>query len=292
MKLHFVGIGGIGLSGLARYMYKNGHIVSGSDIFKTKLMESLQKEGIKVNVPHSKSNIKHQDLVIYTAVAKNDNVEIVEAKKKGIKTVSRREFLPYVLNDKKVISVCGAHGKSTTSAILSSILPSFSAIIGAESKEFNSNIRYKESEFLIFEADESDGSFVDSNPYIAVVTNTEPEHMEFYNYDLKKFYNHYKEFLQKAKIRVANGDDEFIKNLDLDIKRVYLKDAKNIRYTIIDNEPKTLFEYKGVEFEIYGFGEHLVLDALLAIEVANELIPIKEIQKNIKNYKGIKKRFD
>ena len=194
MKLHFVGIGGIGLSGLARYMYKNGHIVSGSDIFKTKLMESLQKEGIKVNVPHSKSNIKHQDLVIYTAVAKNDNVEIVEAKKKGIKTVSRREFLPYVLNDKKVISVCGAHGKSTTSAILSSILPSFNAIIGAESKEFSSNIRYGDSEFLIFEADESDGSFVDSNPYIAVVTNTEPEHMEFYNYDLEKFYNHYKEF--------------------------------------------------------------------------------------------------
>ena len=185
--------------------------------------------------------------------------------------------------------MCGAHGKSTTSAILSSIFPFFSAIIGAESKEFKSNIRYKKSDFLIFEADESDGSFVDSNPYIAVVTNTEPEHMEFYNYDLESFYNHYKEFLQKAKIRVANGDDEFIKNLDLDIKRVYLKDAKNIRYTIIDNEPKTLFEYKGVEFEIYGFGKHLVLDALLAIEVANELIPIKEIQKNIKNYKGIKK---
>lgn len=292
MKLHFIGIGGIGLSGLARYMHKNGHIVSGSDIYNTKLTHSLQKEGIKVNIPHSKSNIKDQDLVIYTAVAKEDNIEIVEAKKKGIKTVSRREFLPYVLNDKKVISVCGAHGKSTTSAILSSILPSFSAIIGAESKEFGSNMRYKKSEFLIFEADESDGSFVDSNPYIAVVTNTEPEHMEFYNYDLEKFYNHYKEFLQKAKIRVANGDDEFIKSLDLDIKRVYLKDAKNIRYTIIDNEPKTLFEYKGVEFEIYGFGKHLVLDALLAIEVANELIPIKEIQKNIKNYKGIKKRFD
>jgi len=292
LKLHFVGIGGIGLSGLARYMHKNGHIVTGSDIYNTKLTESLQKEGIKVNIPHSKSNIQNQDLVVYTAVAKDDNIEIVEAKKKGINTISRREFLPYVLNDKKVISICGAHGKSTTSAILSSILPSFNAIIGAESKEFNSNVRYKNSDFLIFEADESDGSFVDSNPYIAVVTNTEPEHMEYYNYDLKKFYNHYKEFLKKAKIRVANGDDEFIKKLDLDIKRVYLKDAKNIRYTIIDNEPKTLFEYKGVEFEIYGFGKHLVLDALLAIEVASELISIKEIQKNIKNYKGIKKRFD
>jgi UDP-N-acetylmuramate--alanine ligase len=292
MQIHFVGIGGIGLSGLARYMQKNGHKVSGSDIANTKLTELLKSEGIEVNIPHSASNISNQNLVVHTAVAKPDNPELIEAKKRGIKILSRREFLSYVVNDKKVLSVCGAHGKSTTSAILSSILPDTNAIIGAESKDFGSNMRYKNSEYLVFESDESDGSFIDSNPYIAVVTNTEPEHMEYYNHDLGLFYSHYEEFLKKAEIRVANGDDEFIKRLDLPIKKVSIKDAKNIRYEIIDNKPKTVFEYKGYEFEVYGFGEHLVLDAILAIEAAREIISIDEIQKNIKKYQGIKKRFD
>ena len=292
MKIHFVGIGGIGLSGLARYMQKNGHIVSGSDIAYTKLVKQLQSEGIEVNVPHCGDNIKDQDIVVHTAVAKKDNPELVKARQKGIKTLSRREFLPYVVDSKKVLGVCGAHGKSTTSAILASILRDTNAIIGAESKDFGSNMRYTGSEYLVFEADESDGSFVDSNPYIAVVTNTEPEHMEFYGHDLGLFYSHYEKFLSKAKIRVANGDDEFIQKLNMDIKRVYIKDAKNIRYEIIDSKPKTVFEYKGYEFEVYGFGEHLVLDAMLAIESANELITMEEIQKNIKNFQGIKKRFD
>ena len=116
--------------------------------------------------------------------------------------------------------------------------------------------------------------------------------MEFYNHNLELFYAHYEKFLKKAKIRVVNGDDEFIKKLDLTMKKVYIKEAQNIRYEVIDNNPKTIFEYKGYSFEVYGFGEHLVLDALLAIEAANELISMKEIVENIKDYKGIKKRFD
>ena len=292
-KIHFIGIGGIGLSAIARFLNQNGFEIQGSDIKKTKLTKSLEKEGIKVFIPQKEENITDDiDLIIYTAVAKENNPERISAKKKNIKTYSRREFLPILLKDKKVISVCGAHGKSTTTAILASILNEANALIGAESKEFNSNARVKENELIVFEADESDGSFVDSNPFVAVVTNTEPEHMEFYNHDLNKFYAHYEEFLKKAKIRVVNGDDDFIQKLALPMKRVYIKDAKNIRYEIRDNQPKTVFEYKGYEFEVFGFGEHLVLDALLAIEASNEFISLKKISKNIKNYKGIKKRFD
>jgi len=292
-KIHFIGVGGIGLSAIARYLNQKGFNVQGSDIKNTALLEKLRKEGIKVFIPQKEENITDDiDLVIYTAVAKENNPERVGAKKKNIKTYSRREFLPILLKDKKVISVCGAHGKSTTTAILSSILDDANALIGAESKEFNSNARVSESELMVFEADESDGSFIDSNPFIAVVTNTEPEHMEFYNHNLDKFYSHYEEFLKKAKIRVVNGDDDFIKKLDLPMKKVFIKEAKNIRYEIRDNQPKTIFEYKGYEFEVYGFGEHLVLDALLAIEAANEFMSLEKISKNIKNYKGIKKRFD
>ena len=292
-KIHFIGIGGIGLSAIARYLKQNGFNVQGSDIKKTALTDKLQKEGIKVLIPQKEENITDDiNKIVYTAVAKEYNPERVAAKKKNIKTYSRREFLPYILKNKKVISVCGAHGKSTTTAILASILKDADALIGAESKEFNSNARVKKSELMVFEADESDGSFVDSNPFVAVVTNTEPEHMEFYNHDLDKFYAHYKKFLENAKIRVVNGDDEFIKKLDLPMKRVFIKDAKNIRYEMRNNQPKTVFEYKGYEFEVYGFGEHLVLDALLAIKAANEFISLDEIAKNIKNYSGIKKRFD
>ena len=293
MKIHFTGIGGIGLSAIARYLKADGFEISGSDVYETPLTEKLQKEGIEVFIPQKKENIKDDiDAVVYTAVVKKDNPEIVEAKNKNIKTLSRREFLPFLLNDKKVISVCGAHGKSTTTAILASVLKDFSALIGAESKEFNSNARYKKSEYIVFEADESDGSFIDSNPYIAVVTNTEPEHMEFYNHNLDKFYAHYEEFLKKAEIRVVNGDDEFIQKLNIPMKKVYLKDAKNIRFELRDNKPKTVFEYEGYEFEVYGFGEHLVIDTLLAIESAREFISLDEIAKNLKNYQGIKKRFD
>ena len=291
-SVHFIGIGGIGLSAIARFLKKNGFNVRGSDLKETKLVKTLKKEGIKVLIPQKEENINDIDFIIYTAVAKENNPERIAAKKKGIKTYSRREFLPILLKDKKVLSVCGAHGKSTTTAILASILNEANALIGAESKEFHSNARVNESKLMVFEADESDGSFVDSNPFIAVVTNTEPEHMEFYNYDLDKFYAHYESFLSKAKIRVVNGDDEFIKKLDLPMKKVFIKNAKNIKYEMRNKEPKTVFEYKGYEFEVYGFGEHLVLDALLAIEAANEFISLDEIAKNIKNFAGIKKRFD
>jgi UDP-N-acetylmuramate--alanine ligase len=211
LKIHFIGIGGIGLSAIARLLKSYGHEISGSDIAKTTLTKKLEQEGIKVTIPHSSDAIDNQDLVIYSAVIKENNPEIIEAKKRGIKTLSRREALQMVVNDKKVYAVCGAHGKSTTSAILASILKEANALIGAESKEFNSNARInKNSNLLVFEADESDGSFVDSNPYCAIVTNTEPEHMEFYNYDYKLFYSHYQKFLDKAKIKVVCSDDEFL----------------------------------------------------------------------------------
>ena len=292
-SVHFIGIGGIGLSAIARFFNQNGFNIQGSDIKKTALTKKLEKEGIKVLIPQKEDNITGDiDKIVYSAVVKENNPERVAAKKKGIKTYSRREFLPLLLKDKKVVSVCGAHGKSTTTAILASILNEANALIGAESKEFGSNAKVKNSKLIVFEADESDGSFVDSNPFIAVVTNTEPEHMEFYNHDLDKFYAHYEEFLSKAKIRVVNGDDDFIKKLDLPMKKVFLKEARNIKYEMINKEPKTVFEYKGYEFEVYGFGEHLVLDAMLAIEAAGEFLSLEEIAENIKNYKGIKKRFD
>ena len=290
MKIHFVGIGGIGLSGIARLLKSYGHEISGSDITHTTLTDKLQKEGIKLTIPHSKDAITNQDLVIYTAVAKSDNPELLKAREQGIKTISRREALSLIVNDKKVYSICGAHGKSTTSAILASILKDTNALIGAESKDFGSNCRVTDSNILVFEADESDGSFVDSNPYCAIVTNAEPEHMEFYNYDYKLFYKHYSDFINKADKKVLCKDDIFLENQNGD--KISINDICDIKYKLIDNFPKTTFKFLNEEFEVYGFGKHIVIDTALAIKSALNELSLEEIKNNLKNYKGIKKRFD
>lgn len=292
MKVHFIGIGGIGLSALARFLKYDGHIVSGSDMKPTPITDSLQNENIKVTIPQNGKSITDQDIVIYSAAVKQNNIEILEASKKGIKTIARKEALPIILGDKKNYCVCGAHGKSTTTAILASILQS-SALIGAISKEFDSNFRYI-GDTVAFEADESDGSFLLSNPYCAIVTNAEPEHMEYYNHDLDRFYKAYEQFLNMAKIRVINAEDEFLSTLDIDAIKLYpSKDIKNLSFTIKDGEPFTTFDLKDLgTFEVWGFGHHIALDASLAILSAMNEIGLEEIRKNLKRYKGIKKRFD
>ncbi|WP_037947114.1 Mur ligase domain-containing protein, partial [Sulfuricurvum sp. MLSB] len=133
MKIHFIGIGGIGISGLAKYMRFSGHEVSGSDMKATHITQRLIDRGIKVSIGHDAANIPQGcDLVIHSAIIRDTNVEVVEAKARGIDVLHRRDALLRILKEKKVYAVCGAHGKSTTTAILASIM-SGSAIIGAES---------------------------------------------------------------------------------------------------------------------------------------------------------------
>jgi UDP-N-acetylmuramate--alanine ligase len=294
MRYHFIGIGGIGISGLAKYMHFRGHEVSGSDIRESVITRKLESEGLHVSIPQVAKNITNQEIVVHSAIIRGDNPEILAAKAKGIEVVARREALLEILHDSKVYAVAGAHGKSTTSAILSSIMHG-SAIIGAESKEFGSNVRYcEENDILIFEADESDGSFLNSNPFCAIVTNAEPEHMEYYNYDEELFYNSYREFIQKAPWRVLNAEDPFLATIEGDATRLYpSRDIEDIEYILIDDEPHTRFKFKDMGvFDVWGFGEHIALDAALAILAAQKSMDIESIRKNILKYKGIKKRFD
>ncbi|SFV56821.1 UDP-N-acetylmuramate--alanine ligase [hydrothermal vent metagenome] len=296
MKIHFVGIGGIGISGLAQYMHYDGHTISGSDISDTLITQNLSKLGIKTTIPHNPDAIEDQDLVIHSAIIRPDNPEIIAAKQKGIEVLARREALPKILADKKVYSVAGAHGKSTTTAILASIMDG-SAIIGAESKAFGSNVRYdKTNDVMIFEADESDGSFLNTNPHCAIVINAEPEHMEYYDYNYDRFYDSYRRFIEMAPCRVLNAEDPFLSTLIDKIEASWLypsKDIKNIEYILIDDEPHTRFELKDLgTFDVWGFGKHIALDASLAILAAMESMDIEEIRKKLLSFKGIKKRFD
>ena len=296
MKYHFIGIGGIGISGLAQYLHFEGHAVSGSDISDTPITEKLAKMGIDIMIPHNAGAIDDQDLVIHSAIIRPDNPEIVAARAKGIEVLARREALIELLREKKVYSVAGAHGKSTTTAILASIMEG-SAIIGAESKSFGSNVRYEPSnDVMIFEADESDGSFLNSNPHCAIVINAEPEHMEYYDYNYERFYDSYRKFIEMAKERVLNAEDPFLATLKEEIEATWLypsEDITDIEYVLIEDEPHTRFKLKDMgTFDVWGFGKHIALDASLAILAAAKSMDIETIKKKLLTFKGIKKRFD
>ncbi len=296
MKIHFIGIGGIGISGLAQYMHFQGHTVSGSDISDSIITKKLRTLGMKVTVPHSEDSIEDQDLVIHSAIISPKNPEVMEAKRKGIEVLARREALLKILHTSKVYSIAGAHGKSTTTAILASIMKG-SAIIGAESKEFGSNVRYDNTtDIMIFEADESDGSFINSNPHCAIVVNAEPEHMEYYDYNYERFYASYKAFILSAPCRVLNAEDPFLAKLKDEIDAHWLYpsiDIKETQFVLIDDNPHTRFTLKDLgSFDVWGFGAHIAIDASLAILAANESMDIEDIRTNILSFKGIKKRFD
>ena len=296
MKIHFIGIGGIGLSALAKLLANDGHQISGSDIKQTEITNDLALNfGAKITIPHHADAVEGVERVIYSAAVRPNNPEYQRAKKLGIELLSRKESLKTILGDKEVYAVGGAHGKSTTSAMLSSLIPDSNALIGAISKEFGSNVRHADNNKVVFEADESDESFLNSNPYLAIVTNVEPEHMEYYEYDEERFYNAYRNFLNLAKVRVINAEDEFLASLEMDSVKLYpSRDISNIEFVLVNGEPHTKFRLKEFgEFEVFGFGEHIALDASLAILGALEMgETIEDIRKNLLHYKGIKKRFD
>ena len=294
MNIHFIGIGGIGISGLAKYMKHLGHTVSGSDISETVITRKLRDMGIDVTVPHSADAIADQDLVVHSAIIRPDNPEIVAAKARGIEVLARREALPKILGGLEVYSVAGAHGKSTTTAILAAIMEG-SAIIGAESKAFGDNVRCDDaSKRMIFEADESDGSFLNTHPFCAIVINAEPEHMEYYDYNYERFYDSYRQFIASAPLRVINAEDPFLSTLEMEAIRLYpSRDIRDIEYVLIDDEPHTRFRLLDLGvFDVWGFGEHIALDASLAILAAAQTMDIEAIRTNILGFKGIKKRFD
>jgi UDP-N-acetylmuramate--alanine ligase len=295
MKIHFIGIGGIGLSGLARYLKELNHTISGSDLIATAITDNLKMEGISVNIPHNKKYINSQDIIVYSSIIKETNEEIIEAKKRNIKYFSRKEFLPFITGEKKVYSICGAHGKSTTSSILATIMKESSAIIGAEMKHIKSNMVFNQGNSLVFEADESDESFLNSNPHCAIVTNTEPEHMEYYNYDLNRFYGAYRKFIESSTISIVNGQDEWLNNYNKSyVEKLYAnRDISNISFFIENSEPYTKFNLRNYgTFCIWGIGEFMAENASLAILSAKNEMDIEEIRANITKFSGIKKRFD
>jgi len=284
MKIHFIGIGGIGISALAQYHLGKGDEVSGSDLAKSKITEDLEKKGAVISIgPNSALNIKDYELVVHSPAVKSGNPEILEAERRGIKIMSYPQALGELTKSHKTIAVSGTHGKSTTTAMISLVLVEAgldpTVIVGTKMKEFgDSNFRMGNSDYLVIEACEHEASFLNYWPEIIVVTNIEEDHLDYYgNLDnIKKAFNDFVSHLKKDGILVKTEETEIG------------TDRKTVNYSLKDSS-----DVEKLKKIIKIPGEHNILDALAALKVARILNVDDEVSFSaLSKYAGSWRRFE
>ncbi len=283
-KAHFVGIGGIGVSALAQYFQSEGVTVSGSDLSDC---SNLIDKKIQIYKKHSPLNIKKDtDVVIYSNAITENNPEIIKAKKQNIKVMSYPEALGEVTKNYFTIAVSGTHGKSTTTAMISSVMIKSgldpTVIIGTKIKSFiNQNFRKGKSNYLLIEADEYKSALLHYYPKIAVINNIEKDHLDYYNSlnDIIKTFEKYIVENVKKNVLVVNKDDNNIKK----ILKAYPK--KPVFYSLSDKKAK--------ELKLSVPGEHNIYNALATLAVAKKLkIDEKTAINTVQKFKGTWRRFE
>ncbi len=313
--IHFIGIGGIGMSGLSLIMKGKGFKVQGSDIASNKNIERLKKEKIKIFIGHKKQHIKNATIVVISSAIKKNNPELIEAKKKNLPIIKRGRMLAHIVSLMKNIVVAGSHGKTTTTSLIASIFQKTSLdptiINGGVINSLNSSAKLGKSDWSILEADESDGSFVHIPPTYSIITNIDREHMDFYKTvnDLKKSFN---EFLEKVpsfgksficiddKINrelISNGKNKNFYTYGINLKSNFL--IRNINQkkeiTVFDlvvnlpNKKKQIIK----KIKIPLLGIHNIRNSVAAAAVALTVgITIKDIKNGLSRFKGVQRRFN
>ena len=199
--IHFVGIGGIGMSGIAELLLNLGYHVSGSDLKQSQATERLGSLGGEIHIGHSPANIKDANVVIISSAVHADNIEVIEARKLQIPIIPRAEMLAELMRLKYGIAIAGSHGKTTTTSMIATVLVNGgfdpTAVIGGRLNAFGSNAKLGNGDFLVAEADESDGSFLKLSPAVAVVTNIDREHLDYYE-NLSKIQDAFVTFANKV----------------------------------------------------------------------------------------------
>ena len=296
--IHFIGVGGIGISALARYFLSLGYKISGSDSSSSELTEELKKDGIIIYKGHSPKNIsKYVQQAFYSAAITLNNPELIKAKKFGIPTKLYAEGLGDLTRQYKTLAISGTCGKSTTTAMLSLVLIKSgfdpTVIIGTKLKEFNnSNFRKGKSNYLIIEADEHNAAFLNHSPFAAIITNIERDHLDFYK-NLKNIKSAFLKFINNIKfggILVINRDDENLRNLSDDIKKIAQKNKLKVFWYSIKNNKALKNKIKKV---LKVPGEHNVSNALAVYALAKTLnIKEKDILKALNKYNGAWRRME
>jgi UDP-N-acetylmuramate--alanine ligase len=307
--IHFVGVGGIGMSGIAELLLNLGYEVSGSDLRESAVTQRLFQLGGKIFSGHNKENIEGADVVVYSSAVPHDNPELREAREKYVPVIPRAEMLSELMRLKYGIAVAGAHGKTTTTSMIASILMSGNldptVVIGGRLDIWGgSNAKLGQGEFLVAESDESDGSFMVLSPTIGVVTNIDHEHLDHYG-DMEALRNAFIEFINKIPfygLAVLCLDNEEIQGIIPHLKKRYVTygmssqadlRAKDVRRSSLQTAFEAVYENRSLGDVVVGMpGTHNVLNALAAIAVGLELdISMEDIRKGLKDLGGLGRRF-
>ncbi|MCX5693057.1 MAG: UDP-N-acetylmuramate--L-alanine ligase [Candidatus Omnitrophica bacterium] len=307
--VHFIGIGGIGMSGLAEVFYCHGYSVQGSDLRKSKVTDRLEKMGLTIKIGHRPENIEGADLVVYSSCIAEKNPELAAAREKNLTILKRMQALAMLMQDKKAIAVSGAHGKTTTTSLVSILLIEAgldpTVFIGADVHFLGGNAKCGQSDIMVTEADESDGTFILLNPLYSVSTNIDREHMDYYG-TMDNVLKAYKQFIENTKnegCAFICAEDENLKNIAKESKKRIIKygisedadiRAENIVLLGLDGSEFDV-KYKGnklgrIKLSILGL--HNVINSLAAIGVAMELgMNFDKIKGVIGEFKGADRRF-
>lgn len=306
---HLIGIGGIGMSAIAKLLLRRGVAVSGSDLKETRLTRELKEAGAKLFTGHSPENINGADIVVYSSAITKENPEITEAAKKNIPAIKRAEALAMLMQDKAVVTVTGSHGKTTTASLVSYLLLeaglSPTLAVGGILRNIDTNASLGNGRFFVAEADESDGSFLHYKPDYSIITNVDYEHLDYYK-EFKNAIGAFKEFLGNTKedgCVFASSDDAALNELLRDYKKRHvlfgLKEGahiypENILIKGLSSHFDCFFKDKFIaRFNLSLGGAHNISNALSVIALGLELgIDLKFIKKALLDYKGAGRRLE
>ena len=313
--IHFIGIGGIGMSGLSLIMKGKGFKVQGSDLSLNKNIERLKKEKIKVFLGHKKKNIKNSTIIVISSAINKNNSELIEAKRKNLPIITRGQMLAHIVSLTKNIVIVGSHGKTTTTSLVASIFQKTkldpTIINGGVINSIESTAKLGKSDWSILEADESDGSFIHIPPTYSIITNIDREHMDFYNsmQDLKKYFIRFIEKVPSFGKSFICIDDKINNDLVkvLKTKNFYtyginsksnflIKNIKqNIKFSEFDLEVNLPNKKKLIikKIRIPLLGIHNIRNSVGAAAVALTVgISTSEIKKGLLSFKGVQRRFN
>ncbi len=308
--VHFVGIGGSGMSGIAEVMLSLGYRVQGSDLRANKQTQRLQTQGATVFIGHAADNIRDADAIVVSSAVDDTNPEVAAAREQMMPVVQRAEMLAELMRFRYSIAVAGTHGKTTTTSLIASVLaeggldPTF--VIGGRLKSADANARLGQGEYLVAEADESDASFVHLKPMLAVVTNIDADHMSTYDGDIEQLRTGFVDFLHNLPfygLAVVCGDDAGVSEIigrigrsivtygladNVDVRADNIEfDATITRFDVIRSDNKTPLN---ISLQLPGL--HNVRNALAAIAVAEELqVGDAAVIKALQEFEGIDRRF-
>jgi UDP-N-acetylmuramate--alanine ligase len=307
-NIHFVGIGGIGMSGIAEILSGRGMAVSGCDLKHSPATRLLGGRGVGIHIGHDPAHLSGVDAVVVTAAVKGANPEVDAAREQGIEIIPRKELLAELVNEKRAVGVSGTHGKTTTSAMIATVLEDAgldpTVIIGGILRNFASNAKAGKGDVIVVEADEYDRTFHELRPEIAVITNIEADHLEYYGSfeNIVEAFRIFTENVPKGGAIIGCVDDPAVAAL-LD-RRGRGKDPKIVRYGLGSGADVTArnltFHERGSSFEVDGIGffklfvpgQHNVLNALAAIAVARELgVSAEATAAGVAKFLGVDRRF-